>query len=305
MFGFGSEKGGKFKTPSRLKRICAFVLILILLLPSCRALRKTAPASSAAASSELQIHIIDVGNADAVLVVNGKSALLIDAGENDDGDDVVNFIRSKGIHSLDYAIATHPDSDHIGGMDVVVSELDVDKFIMSVMPESITPTTRTYLDLLNALDSRDVDVIEAKPDSRYSVGEAWFTILGPVMELDSTNNMSVVCRVDFGKRRFLFMGDAQKEEENSLIKSGADLKADFIKLGHHGSRTSSQEKFLKIVNPVYAVISCGAGNRYGHPHQQVLETLKKLGIICFRTDIDGTITAISDGNHITVKKSAG
>jgi competence protein ComEC len=286
-------------------RISVFLLLISLILSSCYTPQKASSSESIAPLSELQIHIIDVGNADAILVLSSGSSLLIDAGENNDGDDVVNYIRSQGVQSLDYAIATHPDADHIGGMDVVINELPVKKFIMSFMPKSITPTTRTYLDLLEALDNNDVDVIQAVPNNRYTLGEAGFTILAPIEEFNSTNNMSVVCRVDFGKRRFLFMGDAEKEEENSLLENSADLKADFIKLGHHGSRTSSQQSFLKAVNPIYAVITCGAGNRYGHPHSQVLATLKKMDITYFRTDIDGTITVLSDGNDITVERKAG
>ena len=190
-------------------------------------------------------------------------------------------------------------------MDVVISRVPVKKFIMPIMPESITPTTRTYIDLLKALDSSGVEVAEAVPNSRFALGKAEFTILAPVAEFESTNNMSVVLRVDFGKRRFLFMGDAEKEEEDSLLKSGADVKADFIKIGHHGSRTSSQESFLKAVNPLYAVISCGAGNSYGHPHPQVLSVLKRLDITYFRTDMDGDITVISDGDSIRFEKLAG
>jgi len=290
----------KFKK-LKLKSLSVFLLI-ILFLSSCSGLQELSVKPD---SSELRIHIIDVGNADAVLVLNGDSAMLIDAGENNDGDDVANFILSQGVKSLDYAIATHPDADHIGGMDVVISRVPVKKFIMPIMPESITPTTRTYIDLLKALDSSGVEVAEAVPNSRFALGKAEFTILAPVAEFESTNNMSVVLRVDFGKRRFLFMGDAEKEEEDSLLKSGADVKADFIKIGHHGSRTSSQESFLKAVNPLYAVISCGAGNSYGHPHPQVLSVLKRLDITYFRTDMDGDITVISNGDSIRFEKLAG
>ena len=289
-------------TRGKKSLIGAFLALILLLLPSCRTLQ-TAPAGQKP-SSNLEIHIIDVGNADAILIINSEDALLIDAGENNDGDDVVNYIRSQGVDSLDYAIATHPDSDHIGGMDVVIDEIDIEKFIMPLLPDNLVPNTRTYLDFKNALEGSDAEVEHPKPNSRYPLGGAEFTILGPVEQHNSTNNMSVACRVDFGRRRFLFMGDAEKEAENSLVKSGADLNADLIKLGHHGSRSSSQEKFLKAVNPVYAIISCGAGNRYGHPHSQTLSTLKKLGITCFRTDIHGTITVISDGEDITIKKSA-
>lgn len=287
--------------------MAVFLSLLVMLSTSCSQFLTVGVSSTGSSTvsisetgSELQIYIIDVGNADSILVKNGEKSLLIDAGENGDGDDVVNFLRRHGIDSLDYAVATHPDADHVGGMDVVIDEIPVGRFIMSIMPESITPTTRTYLDLLEALDRNDVDVTEAEPGDRYTLGGAEFTILGPIGEFNSTNNISVVCRVDYGKCRFLFMGDAEKQAENAFIQNGTDLRADFIKLGHHGSRSSSQDIFLKTVNPVYAAISCGVSNRYGHPHAETLQVLKKMNITYYRTDLNGTIRVISDGSNIAI-----
>ena len=134
-----------------------------------------------------------------------------------------------GVQSLNYVIATHPDADHIGGMDVVVDEIDVEKFIMPIMPQSITPTTRTYIDLLQSLERNNVGITEAAPGSDYALGNARFTLLGPLEEHNSSNDMSAIFRVDFGDNRFLFMGDAEREAENSLLKEKADIKADFIK----------------------------------------------------------------------------
>lgn len=244
---------------------------------------------------------MDVGNADAILVKNGGKTLLIDAGENGDGDHVVTYLRRQGVQSLNYVIATHPDADHIGGMDVVVDEIDVEKFIMPIMPQSITPTTRTYIDLLQSLERNNVGITEAAPGSDYALGNARFTLLGPLEEHNSSNDMSAICRVDFGDNRFLFMGDAEREAENSLLKEKADIKADFIKLGHHGSKSSSQQTFLQEVGPRYAAICCGAGNAYGHPHKNTLQLLKRLNIEYYRSDLNGNIILTSDGREITVE----
>lgn len=249
----------------------------------------------------LTIYAQDVGNADSTLIQTGGQAMLIDAGNNKDGDDVVAFLRSHGVTRLDYVIATHPDADHIGGMDDVIEAFPVTTYIMSVMPEAITPTTKTYWEVLEALDNSDAEVAEAEPGRTYPLGEGTFTILGPAGEFDDANDMSVVCRLDFGNRRFLFTGDAEKAAENALMARDRDaLRADYLKVGHHGSRTSTQDSFLSAVSPSVATISCGAGNSYGHPHDVTLKTLKKHGVAVYRTDLQGVITLTSDGNSLNV-----
>lgn len=306
-----ARRGSRSKKLSRFQKIAALVCCLILAASGgiiWREQSKTANAgvssvasgASAAAGSELQIHVIDVGNADSILITSAGHAMLIDAGENNDGDNVVAYIRSHNVSKLDYVVASHPDSDHIGGMADVITNITVGTFIMSIMPKDITPTSKTYLNMLKALESKNLDITEAKVDTSYTLGGTSFTILGPVGTFDSTNNMSVVCRFTYGSRHFLFMGDAEKEAENALLSSGADLSADFIKIGHHGSSTSSQKKFLQTVNPRYAAISCSADNDYGHPATSTLKTLKALDVTYYRTDLNGTITVTSDGKTISV-----
>lgn len=252
-------------------------------------------------STELAVHVIDVGNADAILIRSGSANMLIDAGENGDGDEVLDYLRGQGVSKLDLVIATHADADHIGGMDEVIREMEIGEYVMSTMPEGYTPTTKTYTDVLEALLDRQVKVTEAEPGMNYALGEAQVDILGPAGEFTDNNNQSVVCKVTFGSRRFLFMGDAEKEAEDALLAAHTDLRADFIKLGHHGSNSSSQEEFLRQVAPDYAVITCGAGNSYGHPHADTLNTLKNLGISCYRCDEDGTIVVTTDGSTMDIR----
>lgn len=269
-------------------------------------LRETPPLSDL--ENELRIDVIDVGNADSILIRNGTSSMLIDAGTNPAGQDVVDYLHAQGVRRLDLVIATHGDVDHIGGMDNVIDAFEIDTFVMAFMPEGFEPTTKSYLSVLQALDKKDIAVTEAEPGAVYTLGDAAVTILGPVQDAEDRNNMSVVCRVDFGRRRFLFMGDAEKEEEASLLAAGADLAADVIKIGHHGSRTSSTADLLDAVNPRYALITCGADNSYNHPHQVTLDALAKRRIASYRSDLCGTIVVRCDGDAIafeTERESGG
>lgn len=269
-------------------------------------LRETPPLSDL--ENELRIDVIDVGNADSILIRNGTRSMLIDAGTNPAGQDVVDYLHAQGVRRLDLVIATHGDVDHIGGMDNVIDAFEIDTFVMAFMPEGFEPTTKSYLSVLQALDKKDIAVTEAEPGAVYTLGDAAVTILGPVQDAEDRNNMSIVCRVDFGRRRFLFMGDAEKEEEASLLAAGADLAADVIKIGHHGSRTSSTADLLDAVNPRYALITCGADNSYNHPHQVTLDALAKRRIASYRSDLCGTIVVRCDGDAIafeTERESGG
>ena len=255
--------------------------------------------------SELEVHVIDVGNADSLLIRNGSHAMLIDAGERDDGETVVSYLRAHGVEKLEMVIATHADADHIGGMKTVIEALPVEAFLMAYMPEGSTPTTSTYLRLLEALDDKGIAITEASPGASYPLGEARVDILGPAADFEEKNNQSVVCKVTFGSRKFLFMGDAEKEAEAALLESGADLSADVLKTGHHGSSSSTTAKLLTAVHPAGAFITCGAGNSYGHPHKAVLDRLEEAGVRAFRSDVHGTIVAVTDGQSLSFTTEKG
>lgn len=244
---------------------------------------------------ELQVCFIDVGNADSILIRQGEVNALIDAGERGDGDDILSYLSAQGVRKLDLVIATHPHADHIGGMADVINAIPIDKFVMSFMPEDETPTTATYLSMLEALDEKSVPVEEAIPGKAYTLGTAQLTVLAPLFESNEANNVSVVTRLTFGERSFLFMGDAETEVEKELLLSGRVLSADVIKVGHHGSDTSSSQAFLTRVDPDYAIIPCGKGNSYGHPHDEVLTRLSKMGVTVYRSDVNGHISFTTDG----------
>ncbi len=247
----------------------------------------------------LRVTVLDVGNADCLLVQNGDSAALIDAGENKTADNVLAALGTAGVKELDCVVATHADADHIGGMDEVVRELEIDTFVMATMPPEHTPTSRTYQNLLDALEERELPITEAEYGDCYAVGDAQLTVLSGKREYTDTNDQSVVCRLRFGEHDFLLMGDAGKDTEEDLLEDGVPLAADVIKVGHHGSKTSSDEAFIQAVNPEYALITCGANNRYGHPHEETLRTLEEQGITVYRSDLNGDIVITSDGETLT------
>ena len=255
---------------------------------------KTAP------EGELQVSFIDVGNADSILIQQGEACALIDAGERGDGDDVLDYLREQGVTKLDLVIATHPHADHIGGMTQIINALPVYKFVMSFMPEDKTPTVATYLNMLTALDERNVLLEEAKPGKVYSLGTAQLTVLAPLVESKEENNISVVTRLTFGNRSFLFMADAETEVEDQLLYGAGPLTADVLKVGHHGSDTSSSVRFLRRVSPTYAIIPCGVGNSYGHPSEEVLLRLDELKAKIYRSDIHGHITVKTDGKTLDI-----
>ncbi len=252
-------------------------------------------------SGELQVHFIDVGNADCILIRQGNETLLIDAGERGDADDILQYIRNRGITKLDTVIATHPHADHIGSMADVLRAMDVGQFIMAFMPENATPTTATYLSMLQAVDDKNIPLAEAKPGMQFTVGTAQITLLAPIKETDDQNDMSVVSLLSFGEKKFLFMGDAGTAVEKDILRAGTVSPVDVIKVGHHGSSSSSSASFIKKVDPAAAVITCGEGNSYGHPHKETIALLSKQKIKMYRSDVCGNIVFTTDGKELSVE----
>lgn len=248
----------------------------------------------------LRVHYIDVGQGDSILIQYKTHSMLIDAGENGTGEQIAAYLKKHGVKKLDYIIATHPHSDHIGGMDELLNLIPARELFMLRFSEEMTPTTRSYTSLLQAIYDNNVKLTDPKIGQVISFGDAELTLYPPQAEYENMNNMSIAAQLDYGDTSFLFMGDAEKEREKELIRLNADLTADVLKVGHHGSSTSSSADFIKAVSPNYAVISCGRDNDYGHPAKKTLKNLS--GIQIYRTDYSGTVIITSDGRQYTINE---
>lgn len=280
----------------RKRALCCILAMLLslMLLSGCQSVDAT-EYETKVTGEEFRIHIIDVGQGDSILIESGGTTLLIDAGENDMGQRVVSYLEKQKITTLDYVIGTHPHSDHIGGLDVVIDAFDVGRVIMPVVEH----TTKTYEDVLVAISEKGLKITKPVVGTEYELGEASFQIIAPSSsEYDDLNDYSVGIRLTFGKTHYVFAGDADQISEEEMCNSGLDLSADVLKLDHHGSRYSNQSGFLDAVKPTYAVISVGEGNSYGHPHEEVLEDMKERNVTVYRTDEEGTIVITSDGKNL-------
>ena len=250
---------------------------------------------------QLEVHYIDVGQGDSSLIICGGEAMLIDAGENGNELDVLTCLRLNGIEKLDYIIASHQHTDHIGGLPEVLDEIGADNIIMPRLTKEQTPTNSTYTAFLKSVQNSGAKVIASKVGATYTLGSATFEILGPVTnEVEDINSMSVVVKLTYGENTFLFTGDAEKDEERSIIATGADLDCDVLKVGHHGSGTSSCTDWLDAVTPEICVIQVGDDNDYGHPHENIVERLMKYADEIYRTDLCGDIVITSDGVNLNV-----
>ena len=246
----------------------------------------------------LTVHYIDVGQADAILVACGGEYMLIDAGEDDGDDRVIHYLTDLGIDEIDLVVATHAHSDHIGEMGDVLNAIPA----VEVWYPEYRHGTKTEQRFLTAVDGCGANLYEPKLGDTYDLGGATVTVLGPVKEYDDPNDMSIVVLVQFGDDRFLFTGDMENTDaaENDLVAYWGEeaLRADVLKVGHHGARTSTSYHFLRSVSPSYAVISVGEGNTYGHPTSETLNILGQAEVYVYRTDTMGTVVAVSDGQDI-------
>ena len=265
-------------------------------------IKDTAP-TTVVPGQKLKVSYIDVGQADSILIQipNGKN-VLIDAGNNGDANTITTYIKKQNVSKLDIVIATHPHEDHIGSMDTVIKTFDIGQVIM---PRKDS-TTQTYKALITAIQSKGLKITEAKAGLKLDLGpEVNALLVAPnSANYDDVNNYSVVLKLSYGTNTFLFEGDAQGQSENEMVNAGFNLKSDMLKVGHHGSNTSSSTTFLTKVSPKYAIISVGKGNSYGHPANVTIDKLANIGAKVYRTDQSGTIVVESDGTNITINAIA-
>jgi len=245
----------------------------------------------------LEIIFLDVGQADCTLLKTDNHAMLIDAGNTGQDQLILNYLAEYNVTTLDYLVATHPHADHIGSMTSVVMAMEHIGTVL--MPDKIH-TTQTYENLLKAIEEKDIPLTIPTPGYTFTMGNTNIEVIAPNADYTDLNECSLVLRVEFGDTTFLFTGDAGKPSENAQISNGFSLKADALKVGHHGSRTSSTQQYLDAVAPNYAVIFCGADNTYGHPHSETMTRLTGTGATIYRTDENGTIIFTTDGKDITV-----
>lgn len=247
-------------------------------------------------SGSMQVHFIDVGQADCILICTDEKTMLVDAGNNDDADTILSYLGEQGVTRLDYVIGTHPHEDHIGSLDKVIAALDIGEVFL---PDKMA-TTKTFEDVLTAIDEKGLTFTVPKVGDTYSLGEGSFTILAPGERDygDEMNNWSIGIKVEFGATSFVMCGDAELLAESDIVATGLDLKATVFKAGHHGSATSNSNAMLDAVQPEFMVISCGKDNKYGHPHQETMDKLKERNIAFFRTDEQGTVVAETNGRSI-------
>ena len=265
-----------------MKRIFA-VLLLLCFLCGC------GPAEIPADSDGLTVHFIDVGQADCALLLCDGQSMLIDGGNVEDSDLVVAYLREQGISTLDYVVNTHAHEDHVGGLPAVLAVYETKNLWCPVTEYD----SGCFEDFRYYADQQELELVCPDP------GGTQITVLGPVKDDYDTNNSSIVLRADYGQTGFVFTGDAEEQAEKDILEYGFDVSATVLKVGHHGSETSSCYQWLRAVDPAYAVISVGEGNSYDHPHDVVLSRLRDADAIVYRTDLQGHIVCESDGQNVT------
>lgn len=241
----------------------------------------------------LKVYFIDVGQADSILITTNGENMLIDAGNNEDGEKLTAYLHNLGINNFKYVVGTHAHEDHIGGMDNIINNFSIENFFM---PDAIT-TTKTFEDVLDALENKQLAFTTPEEDATFSLANAKFTVLHIDGNQKDLNDTSIVLKMVYGNTSFLFMGDATSEIEEKIITK--NIQSDVLKVAHHGSEYSSTTAFLKKVAPKYAIIEVGVNNTYKHPKDITLKKLQNIGAKIYRTDEDGTIIATTDGTNIT------
>ena len=280
------------------KSFAALCLVLLMFLCACQP-RTQAPAPvptpDGGEVSTMTVHFIDVGQADCALLECGGQTMLIDGGNAEDSSLVVSYLEGQEIEYLDYVVCTHAHEDHVGGLSGPLNSCTVGQVFAPVTEYS----SKVFGNFVKYTQAQGLEITVPQADDTFMLGDAQVTVLGPRREYEETNDTSIVLRVDYGETSFLFTGDMETAAEYDLLDDGCDLDATVLKVGHHGSSTSSSYVFLREVMPEYAVISCGTDNSYGHPHDEVVSRLYDARVTVYRTDEQGTVVACSDGKQVS------
>ena len=256
------------------------------------------PSSTAASvDAPFEMHFIDVGQALSVLVECDGQYMLYDGGNVDDGSYVVSYLQNLGVEELQYVFCSHAHEDHVGGLSAALAYFPADHVYSPVTEAS----TKCFQDFVKYTQQQGLQVEVPAAGTVWPLGSATVTMLGPVAQYDNTNDTSIVLRVDYGSTSFLLTGDMESDAERDLVNSGANLKADVLQVGHHGSSTSTSYIFLNAVLPEMGIVSCGVNNKYGHPHEETLSILRDAGVDVYRTDLLGAIVVGSDGQNYTIR----
>ena len=289
--------------PRRLfLRLAALALaaVLVLGLTACDSLPDSGGHTvkpSTGSSQPFEMHFIDVGQALSVLVECDGQFMLYDGGNVDDGSYVVSYLQNLGVEELQYVFCSHAHEDHVGGLSAALAYFPADHVYSPVTEAS----TKCFQDFVKYTQQQGLQVEVPAVGTVWPLGSATVTMLGPVAQYDNTNDTSIVLRVDYGSTSFLLTGDMESDAERDLVNSGANLKADVLQVGHHGSSTSTSYIFLNAVLPEMGIISCGVNNKYGHPHEETLSILRDAGVNVYRTDLLGAIVIGSDGQNYTIR----
>lgn len=274
-----------------MKKIIFFLLSLGLLFTILYS-----PSATDTENMDLEVHFIDVGQGDSILIKSNGENMLIDGGGRSTSEKVVSYLENQGVKDLKYVVGTHPHEDHIGGLVSVLDNFNVE----NIMMPNIISNTKVFEDLLDAIEREKLKIKKPVVLDTLNLGDAELLVLGPNSDKYSiTNNYSIVLKLQHGYNSFLFTGDAEKQSEIEMIEAhNSILKSDVLKTGHHGSNTSSNPQFLDAVDPKYSIISVATKNIYDHPSKDILKDLEKRDIIYYRTDIDGDIVIKSNGKNI-------
>lgn len=251
----------------------------------------------------VSVHFLDIGKADCILIKIGEKAVLIDSGTSEKVKDIIDYLKKQKVTKLDYAVATHCDKDHVGGMSEVLKKFPTSVLLMSARGKN----TKPYQAMIETAKELKVTQIIPKVNTVFYVGNVKFSVLAPgeeAMAAGTDNESSIVLMMQYGEKKFLFMGDAMEVSEHEMLQNGYDLRADVIKVGHHGSKRCTGEKFLDTVNPAVAVITCEEGDGTSLPEKETLEVINEQHILLYRTDKDGTIVMTTNGIDIRIDKDS-